>query len=211
MALHHLDAEAVHRELCGLRAAFIQEDGRFAWQEMRRSVKRLRALLPADLELVADEGLPVRQLDEFLWLLSEVHHLDADEGEITLPMEPDDRQRLSDLLRGFEPDPPAWAPEDGEQADEGLVEGQDAAPPVKASAIEALLSIDDVSQDILKVANSNRTVDDKLRDICGIDRRFVGLNSTKWAELLGKSTAAIRKTQFWKEHRDQAKEAAGDE
>jgi hypothetical protein len=77
--------------------------------------------------------------------------------------------------------------------------------PAPGNAVEALLS--DEAHQILEVARSRRSADDKMREICAIDRRFLGYDSPQWAELLGVSDAAIRKTAFWVRDRQQAIDA----
>ena len=76
---------------------------------------------------------------------------------------------------------------------------------MSGDAVEALLG--DKAQEVLKVARSNESADSRMRAICGIDRRFLGYESPQWAELLGVSDAAIRKTPFWKQDRRPAIEA----
>jgi hypothetical protein len=73
---------------------------------------------------------------------------------------------------------------------------------VSEGAVEALLG--DESQQVLNVARSGQSADDKMRAICGIDRRFLAYTSAQWADLLEVSDAAIRKTPFWRHDRPQA-------
>jgi hypothetical protein len=73
---------------------------------------------------------------------------------------------------------------------------------VSARAIESLLGAE--SQMVLDVVKSADSADNKMRAICGIDRRFLAWNSVKWAELLGITDAAIRKTPFWQVDRQLA-------
>jgi hypothetical protein len=49
--------------------------------------------------------------------------------------------------------------------------------PIPGGAVEALLG--EEFQQVLKVARSNKSADDKMRLICGIDRRFLGYHSPK--------------------------------
>jgi hypothetical protein len=72
-------------------------------------------------------------------------------------------------------------------------------------AVAALLG--DESRQVLKVAQSDPSADNKMRAICAINRRFLGYKSHEWADLLGVTDAAIRKTSFWKVDRPQAIEA----
>lgn len=60
------------------------------------------------------------------------------------------------------------------------------------------------SQEVLKIARSSKTADDRMRDISRIDQRFFGWKSPQWSNLIKVSAAAIRKTKFWKEDRQQA-------
>jgi hypothetical protein len=77
--------------------------------------------------------------------------------------------------------------------------------PESRNAVEALLGDD--AQQILTIVRSDKSADSRMREICGIDRRFLGYNSTQWAQLLSTSDAAIRKTPFWKQDRQRAIEA----
>jgi len=75
-------------------------------------------------------------------------------------------------------------------------------PIVKATAVEAMLGDD--AREILGIARSDQSADDRMRAICASDRRFLGYKSTQWAELLDTTDAAIRKTVFWKVDRREA-------
>jgi hypothetical protein len=79
------------------------------------------------------------------------------------------------------------------------VEAVDAPRAYPGRAIEALLGPEE--QRILGVALSDRSVDDKMRTICGIDRCWAAKQSPSWADLLGVSESAIRKTPFWRKDR----------
>ena len=82
-------------------------------------------------------------------------------------------------------------------------------PKSKATAknpVEALLEPE--GEEILRTARSQKTVDDKMRSICGVDQRYLEWNSHRWSELLGVSDAAIRKSAFWKFDRKRAMEAS---
>jgi hypothetical protein len=74
-----------------------------------------------------------------------------------------------------------------------------------SAAVEALL--DDMSQKILTIARSARSVDEKMRDICRVDRRFLGYASERWGKLLSVTASAIRQTPFWIEMRKSAPDA----
>jgi hypothetical protein len=60
---------------------------------------------------------------------------------------------------------------------------------------------------ILKIAESDKSCDDKMRKICGIDRRYIPWKSPRWAKSLNVSEAAIRNTKFWKEDLPKLREA----
>ena len=75
-----------------------------------------------------------------------------------------------------------------------------------AVAVEALMGTE--SREVLNIANSDKPVDTKMRDICGVDLRFLGYNSERWSELVGVTSAAIRQTYFWKVDRRKAIEAS---
>lgn len=74
-----------------------------------------------------------------------------------------------------------------------------------ATAVEALLG--KTGDEILTITRSRLSADDKMREICRIDRNRLASKSKEWAELLGVSEAAIRKTSFWKVDRPAALEA----
>ena len=75
----------------------------------------------------------------------------------------------------------------------------------KQAAVERLLG--EESAKVLSIANSKKSADDKMREICGIDLQFLAYSSPEWAVLLGVTDAAIRKTTFWNEDRHKAIEA----
>jgi hypothetical protein len=58
---------------------------------------------------------------------------------------------------------------------------------------------DDNAIAIINIAQDpTKTVDQKMRDIYGIDKRFLGKTSEEWATLLTVSGPAIRQTDWWK-------------
>jgi hypothetical protein len=77
--------------------------------------------------------------------------------------------------------------------------------PLPPNAVESLLGAE--AREVLEVARSDRSADAKIRAICRIDLRYLAYKSNQWADLLGTSAAAIRKTTFWKEDRQRAIEA----
>jgi hypothetical protein len=105
-----------------------------------------------------------------------------------------DLYHVAEILRMFR----EWSKDlDGKQTDQ--TEGK------ATKAVEALLG--DESRQVLDIVRSEQSADDKMRKICGIDRRFLAFNSPQMAELLGTTDAAIRKTRFWKHDRKRAIEA----
>jgi hypothetical protein len=75
---------------------------------------------------------------------------------------------------------------------------------ITGAALERLAAVigDDNTARIIATANHEElSVDDKMRAIAHIDCRFRGWNSEQWAQLLGKSSAAVRKTETWKRFR----------
>jgi hypothetical protein len=60
---------------------------------------------------------------------------------------------------------------------------------------------------LLATFRSDKGVDEKMREICGIDYIALEWNSPTWANLLGVTGGMVRKTQFWKEDRRKAIEA----
>jgi hypothetical protein len=118
-----------------------------------------------------------------------------------LPVEADQLllDQVADALEGV----PAGA---GPSAGDGA--GSDRPKPrqgVPGSGVELLLEED--AKAVLGIAHSKRSADVKMRDICRLDRRYLGWDSGQWAELLQVSDAAIRRTRFWKEDRRRAIEA----
>jgi hypothetical protein len=78
--------------------------------------------------------------------------------------------------------------------------------PVSAEAVEAFLG--DGHQEAMRIARDTRlSADDRMRQICRLDRRLLVWNSTRWGKLLGVSAAAVRKTHFWLTDRPAAIEA----
>jgi hypothetical protein len=80
--------------------------------------------------------------------------------------------------------------------------------PIPASALESLL--DKETLEALQIATSGVALDDKLRALCGIDRRFLHWTSPQLAVLCSSSSAAVRKTSFWKQDRKRALDAEKD-
>jgi len=74
-----------------------------------------------------------------------------------------------------------------------------------SNPIEPLLGKE--GKEILAIIRTTQSADDKMRAICGIDRRLLAYNSLQWSELLDVSDAAIRKTKFWTKDRAIAIEA----
>jgi hypothetical protein len=76
-------------------------------------------------------------------------------------------------------------------------------------AVEALLC--EQAKEILASAQSDRSADDRAREICGMDpKKFLLWTSEQWADLLGVSSAAIRKGHFWTVDRPKALESLKD-
>jgi hypothetical protein len=66
---------------------------------------------------------------------------------------------------------------------------------VAAVADQNALAIFQVAQD------ASKTADQKMGDIYTLDNRAVGWTSTRWADILGVTGAAIRQTEWWTTHR----------
>jgi hypothetical protein len=73
--------------------------------------------------------------------------------------------------------------------------GKPAAKPIAASAVEMLVG--DEGQAVLKIAQSDKSADDRAIEVCTLDRRFLAWKSPDWGKLLGCSAANIRKGHFW--------------
>jgi hypothetical protein len=65
-------------------------------------------------------------------------------------------------------------------------------------AIEAVLRLEE-NQAVLAIAGSAKTAEEKLRELCAFDKRFLAWDSPQWADLLGVTARAVRDTRFWKE------------
>jgi hypothetical protein len=59
------------------------------------------------------------------------------------------------------------------------------------------LMLDENAARVAAIASGTQSADQKMRDICDIDQRYYGCDSSRWADLLGVKSAAIRKTKFW--------------
>jgi hypothetical protein len=99
-------------------------------------------------------------------------------------------------------DPPPQAP--SSPADVPSLPAPTPAP-TSGIALEALL--DDGGRKILAIARSEKSADQRMREICGVDRRFLGYASGQWASLLDVTDAAVRKTLFWATVRKSAADA----
>ncbi len=73
--------------------------------------------------------------------------------------------------------------------------GKPTAKPIAGNAVEALLGDD--AKEVLDIARSDKSADDRAIEICTLDRRCLAWKSPRWAELLGCSAANIRKGYFW--------------
>lgn len=67
-------------------------------------------------------------------------------------------------------------------------------------ALEKVLAAtgDETSRAVLAKASSNKSADDRMRDILMLDSRLEAKSSADWALMLGCTDAAIRKTLTWK-------------
>ncbi|MDA0240700.1 MAG: hypothetical protein O2955_06325 [Planctomycetota bacterium] len=82
------------------------------------------------------------------------------------------------------------------------VKPQNRMTKVTSTAVEVLLG--EESHKILTIVHSKKSADDRMREICGIDRAKLGWNSIIWAKLLGVTDGGIRQTHFWKVDRKKA-------
>jgi hypothetical protein len=98
-----------------------------------------------------------------------------------------------------------------QQPDDGLKLPSDETPQktgghLSARACELLLS-----EGALLVANiarqENTSLDNKLRSIARLDKRYYAWDSEVWAEFFGVTPGAIRRTKFWRVDRKQYMEA----
>jgi hypothetical protein len=63
------------------------------------------------------------------------------------------------------------------------------------------------TKEILAIAKSDKTVEDRMRAICAVDLRYLEWDSPTWAKLLDCTPEAVRKSDFWKLDRPRAIEA----
>jgi hypothetical protein len=95
---------------------------------------------------------------------------------------------------------------DGEASSlEKGVKAKKTAQGKSSNPVEALLGED--FKEIIDITRSAKSADDRMRAICGLDRKHLSKNSEEWANLLSVTGAAIRKTTFWKEERQVSIEA----
>lgn len=102
--LEHVDRRDVLSELIGLQMTLgpiAENPPEFTLDGIRLHVKRLRAILPEDPDLVADLGSvqDVRHVAEFLIRLQMMFHLDGDSGSLPPRLYSD--QHLSVILRSL--------------------------------------------------------------------------------------------------------------
>jgi hypothetical protein len=106
-------------------------------------------------------------------------------------------------------DPPAAVHSPDFRSVGGHGEAADDPQSTASRALEELLG--DEAKPILNAARSDKSADDRMRAICGIDRRLLHWKSTQWANLLSLKERitpdAIRQTSFWKVDRKRAIEA----
>lgn len=94
------------------------------------------------------------------------------------------------------PRPASLPPEPAEEDRRVAEESGEALARMTAAYTAAM---DENGARILAIAGDTRkSADDRMRQIVAVDRRACAWPSTKWAELLGVSDAAIRKTLWWR-------------
>lgn len=63
-----------------------------------------------------------------------------------------------------------------------------------------LLMVGDTGAQVMRIATDDSiTTDQKMRELCKVDRRYLGFNSKQWSVVLGVTPSAIRQTGFWQE------------
>lgn len=85
-------------------------------------------------------------------------------------------------------------PESGDSA------ANEGVPKVKGSKSPPNIELffgDDIGE-VVKIARSQKSSDEKMRLICAIDRRYLAWDSPEWSDAIAVSDAAIRQTPFWK-------------
>jgi len=68
-----------------------------------------------------------------------------------------------------------------------------------ARRMQLVMVDESVGAELWKIlGNDSLSSDEKMRQMCGLDPRFAGFKSPKWAEMLGVTANAIRQTETWK-------------
>jgi hypothetical protein len=82
----------------------------------------------------------------------------------------------------------------------GIDEAEGASGDVEMA--EAIARIDPLAMQIHTIArDGSRSADQRMRDIYTRDRTCLAWNSNRWAQVLGISEQAVRKTAWWTEDR----------
>lgn len=68
--------------------------------------------------------------------------------------------------------------------------------------LAAIVGDSDAARKLAVARDKSKTAEQRIRLIVEMDRRSAALNSRQWAELLGVKPAAITKTSWWKNERD---------
>lgn len=112
---------------------------------------------------------------------------------LALPLAVAER-RLKAMTEASEPAP--------EKAGEAI--GADVEAQATIRAMEMVGgACDEVSLLVIGVASeTQKSVEEKMKAILAIDRRYAGYNSPQWARLLHVSTSAIRQTPLWKDQKN---------
>lgn len=105
--------------------------------------------------------------------------------------------RAASELRDAEADPVRRWLEDAKKATAPEVEHSDAAGDTEVVKRLALLLGPEEARIADVAANKTKTVEQRMMEIVAIDKRFTAKDSEEWAVLLGCSSAAIRKLDFW--------------
>ncbi len=96
------------------------------------------------------------------------------------------------------------AAKQGEAATSTSVLSNHPEPTRKRSANPVEAVLDEDGKKILTLARSDRSADERMRLIRAVNESYALWTSPKWADLLGVSEGAIRKTDFWKIDRKEA-------
>jgi len=171
--LQQLDQDAFLDELGRLKFAFVNAgepdgDPSYVWQEAKIAVKRLRAILPADMDTASIAPFSLCKFAVFLDEVWEIHRMYEDSGEINHPVAQHDWERIASFLKEVA----AQSPEANESRQ---VE----------SASRRRMTHDEIESKARRL-------------IVLQGNAFLDKTAKQWASEIGCSASAVRKTRLWR-------------